>query len=196
MREQSPGKVLLASASPRRAALLTQIAVPFEVVTHDADESRLSDESPRDYVCRIGLLKARSVMARREEDGLLVLASDTTVVLGDRTLGKPADEEDAVSMLLSLSGRSHEVLTSVVVANRAQERLALSATEVTFTTISEATARRYWASGEPQGKAGAYAIQGKGAQFIERIHGSYSGVMGLPLFETAALLEEFGAIAR
>lgn len=192
MNKSSAKGILLASASPRRAELLGQIGVPFQVVTHEADETRLADEDPVQYVRRVGLAKARSVLARSENAEQLVLASDTTVVLGDRTLGKPVDEEDAVAMLLALSGRSHEVMTSVVVANRMQERLALSRTEVTFATISEAKARRYWASGEPSGKAGAYAIQGRGATFIERIHGSYSSVMGLPLFETAALLEEFG----
>lgn len=186
--------LLLASASPRRAELLRQIGVSFQVVAHGADESRFAEESPREYVNRIALLKARSVlsaMSEAQRKKSVVLASDTTVVLGEATLGKPQDEADAIAMLLRLSATTHQVMTSVVVADSEVEYTDLSVTDVTFREISETQARSYWHTGEPEGKAGAYAIQGKGAVFAMSINGSYSGVMGLPLYETAALLDNF-----
>jgi len=174
--------------------LLQQIGVSFQVVEHGADESRSPEESPREYVSRIAQLKARSVLAAlSEEQGndCVVLASDTTVVLDQETLGKPRDEEHAIEMLLKLSGQTHQVMTSVVVADSQCEVADLSISEVSFRVITELEARDYWRSGEPEGKAGAYAIQGKGAIFVQSLNGSYSGVMGLPLFETAALLATF-----
>ncbi len=188
--------IILASASLRRQELLDQIGVRFTVSSQDIDESIRAGELPSDYVTRMAQEKAASALrahdATSSPDQRLVLAADTSVVCDAAVLGKPADEADALAMLLSLSGREHLVLCAVTVATRARQRTALSESRVRFREISAAEARHYYASGEPDGKAGAYAIQGYAAIFVEQIVGSYSGVMGLPLFETAQLLAEFG----
>jgi len=184
--------LILASASPRRRELLSQIGVPHEVLAVDVDESPLPGELPEQLVSR--LARDKAVAGRGRSGGTrAVLGSDTIVVLGGVVHGKPRDEADAARMLRALSGQSHQVLTAVALATTdGGLSEALSRTEVRMRAIAEAEIRAYWASGEPQGKAGAYAIQGRGAAFIERIHGSYSGVMGLPLYETARLLQAHG----
>ncbi|MGB5131408.1 MAG: nucleoside triphosphate pyrophosphatase [Steroidobacteraceae bacterium] len=183
-------RIQLASASPRRSQLLRQIGVAHDVRPLDLDESRLPGESPRDYVLRLARRKAAAAAAK--PGGLPVLGADTTVAIGDAIFLKPLDQEDAVRMLAALSGRTHDVLTAVALASDGRVETAISETRVTFRAISPAECRRYWASGEPVDRAGAYAIQGFAAVFIARLEGSYTGVMGLPLFETAALLDAAG----
>jgi len=184
-------RLVLASASPRRRALLAQIGVPHEVLPQDIDESRRDGETPASYVRRMADEKAAAALTALDDAGATVLASDTAVVIGETVLGKPADEADAVAMLGSLSGRRHEVLTAVTVASGARREQRTSRSSVRFRAIPPEEAARYWRTGEPAGKAGAYAIQGLGAVFVAELDGSYSGVMGLPLYETAALLALF-----
>ena len=185
--------IFLASGSPRRRALLQQIGVSFQVIGIELDETALEDEAPQAYVSRLAEAKAAAGWQRSRGLGTApVLAADTAVVLDGRILGKPADMKDAIGMLLELSGRTHEVLTAVAMQTAAGTQLAVSRSMVTFRSIDAAEARDYWASGEPRDKAGAYAIQGYAAVFIADLKGSYSGVMGLPLFETAALLQKAG----
>ncbi|MDE2614197.1 MAG: septum formation inhibitor Maf [Burkholderiales bacterium] len=189
--------VYLASASPRRAQLLDQIGVRHRplVAAADEDAERLeaerAGELPEDYVRRVTLAKLRAARRRLAARGLAqapILCADTTVALGRRLLGKPADAEHATRMLRALSGRTHRVLSAVAVSCGRASPLLLSVSRVRFAVLPEGVIRAYAASGEPQGKAGAYAVQGCIAQWIERIEGSYSGIMGLPLFETRALL--------
>jgi septum formation protein len=185
--------VYLASASPRRRALLAQIGVPFQVLTVTVDEARLPGEAPDAYVLRLAREKADAGwQARPLRDPAPVLAADTTVVLDGRILAKPADRSDGERMLRELGGRTHAVLTAVAVATAEGLISRTSRSAVTFRTISAAEARDYWATGEPRDKAGGYAIQGGAAIFIADLRGSYSGVMGLPLFETAELLQQAG----
>jgi len=183
-------RIQLASASPRRSQLLRQIGVTHSVRPVDLDESRRPSESPWDYVLRLAREKAAHAVALGGD--LPVLAADTTVAIGDKIFGKPRDQDEAVRMLSELSGRSHAVLTAVALASDGRLEAVVSETRVTFRNLSVAECRDYWASGEPRDKAGAYAIQGYGAVFVARLEGSYSGVMGLPLFETAALLDSAG----
>lgn len=183
-------RIQLASASPRRSLLLRQIGVAHDVSPVELDESRRGGESPRDHVLRLARAKAAAVTTTR--NGMPVLAADTTVAIGREIFGKPQDRDDAIRMLAALAGRSHDVLTAVALASDGRLDTVISETCVTFRAISAAECRDYWASGEPQDKAGAYAIQGFGAVFIARLEGSYSGVMGLPLCETAALLDAAG----
>jgi septum formation protein len=188
--------IVLASASARRSQLLDQIGVAHACAAADIDESQRPGEAPVVYVQRLAREKAGAVVARqggRPEQP--VLAADTTVVLDGRIYGKPADEAECVAMLSALAGRTHEVLTAIALAHGDLLREALSTSRVTFRAIGTEECRRYWASGEPAGKAGGYAIQGLGAVFISRLDGSFSGVMGLPLHETAALLDAAG-VAR
>jgi septum formation protein len=183
-------RIQLASASPRRSQLLRQIGVAHDVRPADLDESRMAGEPPRDYVLRLARAKALAGVATG--GAVPVLGADTTVAIGDEIFAKPTDEEDAVRMLAALSGRTHDVLTAVALASDGRVRTAISDTRVTFRAISEGECRDYWATGEPVDRAGAYAIQGLAAVFIARLDGSYTGVMGLPLFETAALLDAAG----
>jgi septum formation protein len=181
--------IYLASASPRRSALLAQIGVVHRVEPVAVDESVASAEAPASYVMRLAVLKAETLWRRlTEPDRLPVLGSDTTVVVDDRILGKPADEDECVRMLQLLSGRTHQVHTAVALRSAAGSAVRLSVSEVTFRELSMAEMRGYWRTGEPADKAGGYAVQGRAAIFISRIAGSYSGIMGLPLFETAELL--------
>jgi septum formation protein len=182
--------ILLASASPRRRELLAQIGVRHEVRPADVDETPLPGESPAAYVGRVATAKAQAVWPTA--GGVPVLAADTAVVLGAELFGKPADQSEGVAMLRSLAGRTHEVLTAVAVCSAAGLAAALSVSEVTFRALSDEECLRYWATGEPRGKAGGYAIQGLAATFVTRLAGSYSGVMGLPLAETATLLADAG----
>ncbi len=196
-------RIYLASRSPRRRELLAQIGVGFDLLLlrddpargNDVDESSLPGESPHDYVLRVSHAKAEVGWQRVQQRRLPhfpVLAADTAVVLNDRIMGKPANRDEAMEMLLALSGKRHEVLTAVAVANAGRIEQKLSATIVQFGKLTDHAVRRYAMTGEPLDKAGAYAIQGHAAAFIEKIEGSYSGVMGLPLYETAELLAGFG----
>ncbi len=180
-------QLYLASRSPRRSELLSQIGVTHEVVAVNIDESVLADESPADYVVRLALEKAAAGRAIIQQRTQPVLAADTAVVIDGEILGKPADRADAVAMLTRLSGRDHEVFSGVALASDEMES-RLSVSRVTFRPITEAEAEAYWLSGEPADKAGGYAIQGLGALFVSRLEGSFSGVIGLPLFATAELL--------
>jgi septum formation protein len=185
--------VYLASGSPRRRELLQQIGVAFRVVGMTVDEAVLPGEVPLGYVARLAAAKAEAGWDRsRDAHEVPVLAADTAVVLDGRILGKPADREDAEGMLRQLSGRTHEVLTAIALRTAQGVQSRISRSEVTFRSIGAAEARAYWETGEPSDKAGAYAIQGCGAIFIAELRGSYSGVMGLPLFETAELLQKAG----
>jgi septum formation protein len=180
--------IILASASPRRAALLKQIGVRYRVVVSDLEEKALTGESPGDFVRRMAREKALEVL-RREPCGLPVLGADTAVVLDGRILGKPADRAEAEAMLASLSGRTHEVYSAVALASgEAAVTDALNVTRVTFDHLEADWIRRYCDTGDPMDKAGAYGVQGKAGEKISRIEGSFYGVMGLPLFETARLL--------
>lgn len=184
--------IYLASRSPRRGELLNQIGVPHEVVKVDVNEGWHQGEPARDYVVRLALAKARAGRQRLTlGQKRPVLAADTAVVVDDEILGKPCNQDDALRMMELLSGRSHEVCTGVALLDE-QERSRLSVSEVRFREIRSAEAQAYWESGEPADKAGGYAIQGLGAVFVEELRGSFSGVMGLPLFETAELLKESG----
>lgn len=186
--------IFLASKSPRRRELLVQIGVRFAVLDVDLDEARLPGEPPGPYVRRLALDKARAGHAMMESgEGLPTLAADTAVVVGDRILGKPGDRHEAAAMMRLLSGRSHRVLSGIGLVGE-HERVDISVSEVRFRVVSEQEAAAYWETGEPRDKAGGYAIQGLGALFVEDLRGSYSGVMGLPLFETARLLADAGIV--
>ncbi len=180
----------LASASPRRRDLLWQIGVPHTVQATRVAENVRPGESAQDYVQRLALEKAMTV--RNAGEPLPVLGADTAVVLDDTVFGKPADRADALAMLAKLSGRTHQVLTAVALAAGRSVELSISASTVRFRDLTLAEREAYWQTGEPRDKAGAYAIQGYGAVFIESLTGSYSGVMGLPLAETARLLRAAG----
>src|SRR6185437_6689558 len=166
----------LASMSPRRRELLAQIGVPHSVVAAHVDETLLPNESPSDYVARLARLKATTVLGRGET--LPVLAADTTVVLEGAIYGKPADRADGLRMLAALAGRTHQVLTAVVLATRRGVALRINRSSVSFRDIGRAEMEAYWETGEPRDKAGGYAIQGYGAVFVTALSGSYSGVMG------------------
>jgi len=181
--------IILASQSPRRAELLRQIGIAFKAAPADVDETPLRNETPEDFIRRIAIAKAQAI--RASHPGNIVLGSDTALVLDGHILGKPQCREHAIDMLLSLSGREHRVLTGVAVVHQEVE-YALSDSLVSFRELTRSEAEDYWASGEPADKAGSYAIQGYAAVFIRRIEGSYSGIMGLPLFETAQLLRQAG----
>jgi septum formation protein len=183
----SSPKLWLASTSPRRREILQSLGIDFEVAKVATDESPLQDEAPEDMVLRLAVAKAEAATAAS-----YVLGSDTVVVLDGRMLGKPADADDAIDMLLSLSGRSHTVFTGVALKTPQGTRAVLSMTDVRFREIGRDEAIGYWQSGEPVDKAGGYGIQGLGGMFVEAINGSYSGVMGLPVFETVELLKSAG----
>jgi septum formation protein len=192
-KSQERAVMLLASASPRRQELLRQIGVPFQPVLHRIVEEALEGEAPGEFVTRMALEKARSVLDHLPADqNRVVLGADTVVVCDQIVLGKPANREDALRMLRLLSGRTHLVYSSVALVSRQRQEVALSTTVVGFRSLTIEELEAYWRSGEPQDKAGAYAIQGLAAVFVNSLQGSYSGVMGLPLFETAQLLDKFG----
>ena len=196
----APAFVYLASQSPRRAQLLEQLGVRHELLLPGAEEDAegleavRAGESPEVYCARVTAAKLDAALLRRASRGLPVapiLCADTTVALDDLILGKPADAADAARTLALLGGRSHRVITAVAVADDTRRAAALQVSQVEFAPLSAAQIERYVASGEPFGKAGAYAIQSQAAAWIVRIAGSYSGIMGLPLFETAQLLGKF-----
>ncbi|HSC75763.1 MAG TPA: Maf family protein [Pseudomonadales bacterium] len=190
MNTSSPS-LFLASASPRRAALLQQIGIHFHIFAVDIDERWLPGENLMDYVTRLAEAKAHAAQ-QTLPTGSVILAADTAGSCHGRPLVKPAHEEDAVAMLVAMSGKAHTVSTAISVCCGERMETSVIHTEVFFRQISEQEARRYWATSEPADKAGSYAIQGFGAVFVERIDGSYSNVVGLPLYETAAILEKFG----
>lgn len=194
MESSSNSLIYLASASPRRSALLDQIGVVHRVRPVDVDERALAGEPPGEYVRRLAMLKAETLwqeLAAAERQA--VLGADTAVALDAEILGKPRDEQDCVRMLGLLSARTHQVFTAVALRASAGCSAKLNVSEVTFRKLAPEEIRRYWHSGEPADKAGGYAVQGRAALFIERIAGSYSGIMGLPLFETGELLAAIGA---
>jgi septum formation protein len=190
MGAMSPPVICLASISPRRRELLAQIGVRFSIVGADIDETPHAGEAPRDYVLRLARQKALAVRERGER--LPVLAADTTVVLDGVIYGKPRDRDDGIAMLGRLAGRTHEVLTAVALADSRGVELRLSVSSVRFGPLTPQECAAYWETGEPCDKAGGYGVQGAGGVFIESLSGSYSGVMGLPLFETAQLLRAAG----
>jgi septum formation protein len=184
--------IYLASRSPRRRELLEQIGLAYRLLDIEVDERVREGESPSDYVLRVSQDKAvAGLEACRRTERLPVLAADTCVVVADRMLGKPADREEGAWMLRQLSGATHRVYTAVALDD-ARLTTRLSVSKVSFRPLSQAEIMAYWNSGEPADKAGGYAIQGLAAQFIRELRGSYSGVMGLPLFETAELLRGAG----
>jgi septum formation protein len=195
-------RIYLASQSPRRRELLKQIGVNFEMLllrsdprrNIDVDETAHADEQPEDYVKRVSRAKAEAgfaVLRLRNLPSFPVLAADTTVTIGGKIFGKPDNDEQAAAMLSQLSGREHRVHSAVAIALNEHVEIALSTSTVRFTTLSEERIRRYLLTHEYRDKAGGYAIQGYAGAFIEHISGSYSGVMGLPLFETVQLLQRF-----
>ena len=196
-----PKFVYLASQSPRRRQLLEQLGVAYELLLPDDSEDAealevvLPNEAPRAYVQRVTQLKLDAALARMKKRQLPiapVLCSDTTVALGKTILGKPESNQDAQRMLRTLSGQTHRVLTAVTLGTSRQREQALSMSTVRFADMTTAQIKSYADSGEPMGKAGAYAVQGRAAAYIAHISGSYSGIMGLPMFETAQLLRAFG----
>jgi septum formation protein len=185
--------IYLASASPRRSALLTQIGVAHRIRPVDIDEAERAGETPANYVTRLARTKAETLWERLADgERLPVLGSDTTVALGERILGKPANRAEGLAMLHRLSGQTHQVYTGVALRSVQGVETRLSISDVTFRALSDTEIEAYWSTGEPADKAGGYAVQGRAAVFIERISGSYSGIVGLPLFETAALLGSVG----
>ena len=183
-------RVILASESPRRAELLKSAGFEVEVVPSRVDERRLTGESPEDYVLRLATAKARAAVSSAR--GLPIVAADTIVLVDGQVLGKPADDKEAAEMLRLLGGRAHDVLTGVVVLHMGRQRGHVERTQVWMASLSETEVAWYVGTGEPQGKAGAYAVQGLASRFIERIEGSYSNVVGLPVSVVYRLLFEVG----
>ncbi len=184
----------LASQSPRRRELLSQIGVQYQPLSVDVEECQGDSEQPSDYVQRLAIDKSTAGWRALQHANLPaapVMGADTIVVLDGQVLEKPKNEAAAIAMLARLSGRIHHVFTAVALTSSSAQNVVLSSTEVTFTRISEFQARQYWQTGEPKDKAGGYGIQGAGAVFVESLAGSYSGVVGLPLFETQQLLNQF-----
>jgi len=185
-------QLYLASCSPRRAQLLTQLGLKYEVIRVDIDEKRVAAEEPQAYARRLALDKARAGRLLRPAGCRQpVLGADTIVVNGSSVMGKPRDREQAITMLMDLSAATHDVITAIALAG-ATEHVMVQSSHVTFRTLTEAECAAYWDTGEPRDKAGGYAVQGVAAMFIARLEGSYSGVMGLPLYETAGLLRAEG----
>jgi septum formation protein len=183
----------LASGSPRRRELLSQIGVPFTAVSAGIDETPLTNESAVSYVERLARGKAAAGFAVLENtSGACVLGADTAVIVDGKILGKPVDQADALAMLMALAGREHEVLTAISLTDGSRCETVCVSSRVRFRAISVEEATAYWHSGEPQDKAGGYAIQGLGSVFVAGLNGSYSAVVGLPVCETAQLLDQFG----
>ncbi len=187
--QESEVQLQLASSSPRRAELLTQIGVPFRLSVAGIEERQREGESPDDFVLRLAQEKAEAGLKAGRP--MVTLGADTIVVCDDEVFGKPQDEADAARMLRRLSGRNHMVFSAVCVGDGRDWHCRLSRSELSFRIVSDEEISRYWQSGEPEGKAGAYAIQGLAAVFVTQLQGSYTGVVGLPLAETAELLGLF-----
>ena len=186
--------LILASQSPRRKELLEQLGYDFICLPADIDESVLPQETPDQYVARLALEKA-SVIAQQYDKKVVVLGSDTSVIFGQHILGKPASLDECIAILTMLSGKSHQVVTAIAAVNGERTEVIVVRTEVDFKVLTEQEIKRYWQTGEPQDKAGAYGIQGIAGQFVKQIRGSYSAVVGLPLYETSQLLSAFGVKA-
>lgn len=187
--------IYLASASPRRQELLRQLGIAFETLPANLLEVPQAGERPEDYVLRVARAKAQHAARQVRERGLAprpVLGADTEVVLKGEILGKPRDAQHGLAMLRRLAGRTHEVLTGLVLLHQDADYTVLNRNRVTFAPLADADIQRYWDSGEPADKAGGYAIQGRAAAFIQHIEGSYSGIMGLPLFELMQLFQQAG----
>lgn len=182
--------LILASASPRRSELLKQIGLAHTIQIADIDETPLIQEKPADYVMRVAHAKSLAIHQHCNKNAI-VLAADTSVVLADSIMGKPENMQHAIAMLSRLSARTHKVYSAVSLRGQQVQQI-LSVSDVTFRAISEQEIIQYWQTGEPADKAGAYAIQGLGSLFVQSIQGSFSGIMGLPLFETAQLLANEG----
>ena len=189
-------ELLLASASPRRKELLQQLGLRFQQKSVEIDETPYKSELPYQYVMRMGQEKAEAAWQKWGKPDRLILSSDTTVVIDKKILGKPSGYDEFKSMMQLLSGRQHQVLTSVVVKSGREIKSALSETHVFFCELKDSDIEWYWHTGEPRDKAGGYGIQGFGARFVSRIDGSYTGVVGLPLFETAEILLNFGILSN
>ena len=190
---RSRPSILLASASSRRRELLSQIGISFQSRSQNIDELRLAGESATDYVQRMATEKVESALKTlAQQSDWLVLGADTIVVCDQEVLGQPTSERHALELLMQLSNRDHQVLTAVTVASASKFASSICRSTVSFRAISPAEAGAYWRTGEPPGKAGGYAIQGYAAVFVKKLSGSYSGVMGLPLYETMQLLNQFG----
>jgi len=190
-------KLILASQSPRRRELLLQLGYEFTVQVSDIDETVKKDETPHDYVLRLAKQKAQHVqklLSKTDKECSYVLGSDTCVVLNGQILGKPDNEDACVSTLSLLSNNQHQVMTAIALASQNDIQGQVINTDVTFKTLSKAEIQAYWLTGEPQDKAGSYGIQGIAGQFVKTINGSYSAVVGLPLYETAQLLATVGLI--
>lgn len=188
---------ILASASPRRTQLLTQLGIVHQVMPVDIDESPNKGEDAQTLVTRLASEKAAvgyQVAYERNGDDVVVLAADTLISLDGKPLGKPADQNDCKAMLTALANRTHQVLTAVSIKNTYRQHTQCIATDVEFGPMTDEDIQAYWQTGEPQDKAGSYGIQGLGAQFVKRINGSYSAVVGLPLFEVRQMLKEFEVI--
>ena len=186
-------QLYLASTSPRRRELLQQMGLVFDTLHVDVDERIQENEPARDFVIRMALEKARAGWQHALRiQSLPVLGSDTAVVVDDEIFGKPRDRQHALDMLMRMSGRCHQVMTAVALVSESGEDVRVNCSQVCFRPLTMDEINAYWQTGEPQDKAGAYAIQGLAAQFIRHLHGSYSAVMGLPLYETAELLSEYG----
>lgn len=182
-------KIYLASASPRRAELLEQIGIEFELLIPTVDETPKPNEKADDYVARVAELKATTAAKMAKQD-MPILAADTSVINQDLILGKPKNKADGLRMLQSLSGKAHQVKTAISVVYRGNATTQVISTDVLFRTLSAVEIEQYWLTGEPQDKAGAYGIQGIAGKFVKSINGSYSSVVGLPLLETEQLLKE------
>jgi septum formation protein len=194
--EPAVSKIYLASTSPRRQALLRQLGISFDVIAPDVAEQRLADESAATYVKRMAAEKARQVsrlVQQRQLPSRPVLAADTCILLDQEILGKPRDRVHGETMLRRLSGRKHTVLTAAAVVYIDAEYLTLSVSTVCFRVLTEDEIIQYWDTGEPRDKAGAYALQGRAAAFVSKIDGSYSGIVGLPLYEVTQLLQKIGS---
>jgi len=187
----SKPQLFLASKSPRRKELLAQLGYQFTCLSADIDESVIFNEPAEQYVVRLAIEKA-TFIAKSQPETTLILGSDTSVVLDNHILGKPTDLNDCLRQLSLLSNRQHQVITAIAVAQGQHVKSVAVTTQVTFKEISEEAITRYWHTGEPQDKAGSYGIQGIGGQFVKQISGSYSAVVGLPLYETSQLLADFG----
>ncbi len=191
-------KLILASQSPRRKALLSQLGYRFSTQVAAIDETPLFNESPKDYVLRLAEQKARAIfqiLPKQEQKSTVVLGSDTCVINDGNILGKPDDEAQSIIMLEQLSGSTHQVFTSIAAINNKSIIHEVVSTEVDYKPLTLDAIKRYWQTGEPHDKAGSYAIQGIGGQFVTKINGSYSAVVGLPLYETSQMLATLGIIS-
>jgi len=190
--------LILASASPRRKELLQSLGITTHVCSADIDESQLKGELPENYVERLALEKAKTVMSLLSQDAqvemgnLPILAADTIVTLNQQLFGKPKSQDDAIAIWQTLSGKTHEVMTAIALLKESQQYTALSTSKVSFKELNQQEMEMYWQTGEPVDKAGAYAVQGFASAWVKSISGSYSGIVGLPLYELNGLLKKVG----